>query len=139
MSQRVGPRLFERLETALSGSRRRSYALRTDDVFESIREHIREIFSVRQGAVEARPDYGLPDLAAIYGTQGDQAREVCRQLRHAIEQFEPRLQEPDVELRGSDNLQLLFKVSGWVEVDGDLQALEFNARLDERRRMVVQP
>ncbi|MEM6691781.1 MAG: type VI secretion system baseplate subunit TssE [Pseudomonadota bacterium] len=124
------PRLFERLETAQSGSRRRSYALRTDDVFESIQAHLMEIFSVRQGTVEARPDYGLPDFSGRFSTDEKQMRKVTREIEYVIEQFEPRLHSPEVTYLGTEHEVFAFRVTGQVAIDEGLQTIQLRTVMD---------
>lgn len=71
-----------------------------DRVLSSIQENLQNVFSSRQGMCATRTeDYGLPDVQNILA--GDKARmqELRAALQQCVEQFEPRLSSPRVELQ----------------------------------------
>lgn len=75
--------LFDRLT-------RREAGLRMDDE-ESIRLHLLRMLMTRQGAVQALPDYGLPDLNDLTLSRAEVVRQCCTAIESCIAKYEPRL------------------------------------------------
>jgi type VI secretion system protein len=75
--------LFDRLTHGEAGARM------DDD--ESIRLHLLRIFTIRQGAVQSLPDYGLSDLNDLTLSRAELIREGCAAVKKCIEKYEPRL------------------------------------------------
>lgn len=76
--------LFDRLTRGEAG-------LRMDED-ESIRLHLMRMLTTRQGAVQALPDYGLPDLNDLSLSRAEVIRQCCAAIEKCIAGYEPRLQ-----------------------------------------------
>lgn len=61
------------------------------DEDESIRLHLLRMLTTRQGAVQALPDYGLPDLNDLSLSRAEVIRQCCLAIEGCIEKYEPRL------------------------------------------------
>lgn len=61
------------------------------DEDESIRLHLLRMLTTRQGAVQALPDYGLPDLNDLSLSRAEVVRQCCLAIEKCIAKFEPRL------------------------------------------------
>jgi len=75
--------LFDRLTRGEAG-------LRMDED-ESIRLHLLRMLTTRQGAVQALPDYGLPDLNDLSLSRAEVIRQCCTAIEKCITGYEPRL------------------------------------------------
>lgn len=80
--------LFERLTQGEAGRR-----LSED---ESIRMHLIRLLTTRQGAVQALPDYGLPDLNDLTLSRSELITVSCSEVKRCIIQYEPRLTNVEV-------------------------------------------
>jgi type VI secretion system lysozyme-related protein len=63
---------------------------------ESIRFHLLRMLGTRQGAVQALPLYGLPDLNDLSRSKSEIITHACESIAENIEMYEPRLTEPRV-------------------------------------------
>ena len=63
---------------------------------ESIRFHLLRMLGTRQGAVQALPHYGLPDLNDLSRSKSEIITHACEAIAENIELYEPRLAEPRV-------------------------------------------
>lgn len=63
---------------------------------ESIRWNLLRILGTRQGAVQALPFYGLPDLNDLSRSRSEIINHACESIAENIEMYEPRLTEPRV-------------------------------------------
>lgn len=63
---------------------------------ESIRMNILRILGTRQGAAQALPNYGLPDLNDLTKSKSEIISHACDSIAENIELYEPRLTEPRV-------------------------------------------
>jgi type VI secretion system protein len=63
---------------------------------ESIRQNILRILGTRQGAAQALPNYGLPDLNDLTRSKSEIINHACEAIAENIELYEPRLIEPRV-------------------------------------------
>ena len=80
--------LFERLTQGEKGK-----ALSED---ESIRMHLVRLLTTRQGAVQALPEYGLPDLNDLTLSRGELITHSCAEVKRCIDMYEPRLEDVEV-------------------------------------------
>lgn len=76
--------LFDRLTRGEAGARM------DDD--ESIRLHLLRMLTARQGAVQALPDYGLPDINDLTLSRAELLKETSKAIQECVEKYEPRLQ-----------------------------------------------
>lgn len=80
--------LFERLTLGA-----RANAVSED---ESIRMHLVRLLTTRQGAVQALPDYGLPDLNDLTLSRSELITQSAAEVQRCIAIYEPRLADVDV-------------------------------------------
>jgi type VI secretion system protein len=91
------------------------------DEDESIRRHLRRLLTTRQGAVQALPDYGLPDLNDLTLSRSELTQTCCRAIEYCIMRYEPRLTLPVVQpLPGSEKapFTMIFSIAA-SKVEGD--------------------
>ncbi|CAN1523843.1 COG3518 Predicted component of the type VI protein secretion system [Rhabdaerophilaceae bacterium] len=107
-------------------------------VTESIVDNIRRIFNTRQGAVETRPDYGMPDLNDVVSLFLEAVPAIETAVRDQIEKFEPRLRNIDVafEAHPDDPMALGFVVTATI-VGRDGEQIRFDTRLGDDRRLSI--
>ncbi|ALC17973.1 type VI secretion system needle hub protein TssE [Desulfuromonas soudanensis] len=65
----------------------------------SIRDHIERLLSARRRTLVHLPDYGLPDMDAIYEALPYSIDSLVAEVRKCIERFEPRLSRSQVSYR----------------------------------------
>ena len=63
---------------------------------ESIRMHLVRLLTTRQGAVQALPDYGLPDLNDLTLSRSELITQSAAEVQRCIAMYEPRLAEAQV-------------------------------------------
>ena len=108
--------LFDRLTRGEDG-------LRMDDD-ESIRRHLLRMLTTRQGAVQALPDYGLPDLNDLSLSRAEVVRQCCRAIEECVAKYEPRLVNASVRQAHLDDGQ--FAMGFHIEaVRQDAQGRQF--------------
>jgi type VI secretion system protein len=129
--------LFERLDTAGSLSAVVDNFSATL-VTESVVDNIRRIFNTRQGAVETRPDYGMPDLNDVVSLYLEAVPAIEQAVREQIEKFEPRLRNVEVsfEAQPDDPMALGFVVTALI-VGRDDERIRFDTRLGDDRRISI--
>ncbi|WP_305042636.1 type VI secretion system baseplate subunit TssE [Geoalkalibacter sp.] len=87
------PALFDILTASAAGSR--------NDLAGSVRDHLLRLFNARRGSLVHLPDYGLPDIGAIYENLPYSVADLAQQVRQLIETFEPRLSAVRVRQLGA--------------------------------------
>jgi type VI secretion system protein len=113
--------------------------VRTERVIESVLDHLRKMFNVRQGSVLTVPVYGMPDFNDIVFQFPDAILEIQRAIRTSIEQFEPRLRRvrvrhtPDEE----DPLNLRFEIRAELVLEDEHTPVWFETSLDTSGRASV--
>ena len=117
-------RLFERL---LSGTTQHNLARTTQPITESIRMHVTQLLSTRQGAALIRPDLGLPDLNVSHMTHHDAILHVKREVERVITRYESRLTNIQVHYLGDVHspLHLYFDIQGDVILNGQITPISF--------------
>lgn len=80
--------LFERLTLDVQG-----FAMDED---ESIRNNLSRVLGTRQGAVQALPDYGLPDINDLTLSRSELQSMLCSAIERLVSNYEPRLRNPQV-------------------------------------------
>ena len=63
---------------------------------ESIRHNLSRVLGTRQGAVQALPDYGLPDLNDLTLSRSELQNMLSSAIERLIIHYEPRLRNPQV-------------------------------------------
>lgn len=106
---------------------------------ESVIGHLRQLLNVRQGSVEALPDYGMPDFNDVIRAHSDHITVLQRTIRDMIAAFEPRLTGVRVvHLRNEDDpLDLRFKVTARLVMDGKDTAVEIETLVGDGGRVDV--
>ncbi|MDD9179291.1 type VI secretion system baseplate subunit TssE [Aliivibrio finisterrensis] len=117
-------RLFERL---LTGTTQYNQASTTHAITESIRAHVAQLLSTRQGAALIRPDLGLPDLNMSHMTPHDAILHVKREVERVITCYESRLSNIQVRYLGDIHspLHLYFDIQGDVILNGQIVPISF--------------
>ena len=102
----MGGSLFDRLTRGEAGGRM--------DEDESIRHHLLRMLTTRQGAVQALPDYGLPDLNDLSLSRAEVTRRCCVAIEQCIAAYEPRLQNVRVGYMHAedDRFAMCFRIEG---------------------------
>lgn len=86
---------------------------------DSVLSHLQRILNTRQGNVPIAGDYGVPDFLDFLQTYPDSVIEIERNIRNAIDKYEPRLSGttvtyiPDEE----DGLTLRFQIIACLTVE----------------------
>ncbi len=82
--------------------------------------HLQRILNTRQGNVPIADDYGVPDFLDFLQTYPESVHEIERNIRNAIDKYEPRLSGasvtyvPDEE----DALTLRFQIIASLTMEG---------------------
>jgi type VI secretion system protein len=117
--------LFDRLTRGEPGRRM------DDD--ESIRLHLLRMLTTRQGAAQALPDYGLPDLNDLSLSRAEVALQCCAAIEMCISQYEPRLAGAKVRYASLDDglFAMGFHIEAMrVEADGRLIPWSWSVVMD---------
>ena len=117
-------RLFERL---LTGITRNNAVVKPSDITVSIRSHVSQLLSTRQGDALICPDLGLPDLNMSHMTPHDAIIHVKREVERVIKCYENRLTNIKVNYLGDiySPLHLYFDVQGDVILNGQSVPISF--------------
>lgn len=117
-------RLFERL---LTGTTQHNIVATSLDITESIRSHVSQLLSTRQGNALICPDLGLPDLNMSHMTPHDAIIHVKREVERVITSYETRISNIKVNYLGDIHspLHLYFDVQGDVILNGQCTPISF--------------
>lgn len=74
-----------------------------DTQLKSVRSHLERLLNTRQGGLTHLPDYGLPDISAIYQELPDSASVLTGAIKACIEKYEPRLKNVVVQPQTSNS------------------------------------
>lgn len=103
---------------------------------EAVRDHLSLLLNTRQGTVGHLPDYGIPDLSAVY--KGLVSLKMLGQaLKDTIGSYEPRLQRVTVKLQETDFpvSHATFLISGEViEEEGNAVKVRFQTKIADSGR-----
>jgi type VI secretion system protein len=115
----------------LTTSRNRSVDV--GKVSESIIEHLRNMFNVRQGSVMTLADYGMPDFNDMAADFPNALKAVRTVIRDSIRKYEPRLSRVSVtHVVDEDHpLELLFRVKAEVQLDGENVPVVFETKVGD--------
>ena len=102
---------------------------------ESIRHNLSRVLGTRQGAVQALPDYGLPDLNDLTLSRSELQSMLSSAIERQIILYEPRLRDPQVAslpMREDSPFTLLFSIQAEkVRHDGRLEPWTWTVSVDE--------
>jgi type VI secretion system protein len=117
-------RLFERL---LTGATQHNLVSTSFDITESIRSHVAQLLSTRQGDALICPDLGLPDLNMSHMTPHDAIIHVKREVKRVIHHYEKRITNIKVNYLGDIHspLHLYFDVQGDITLNGKCVPISF--------------
>ncbi|WP_044874331.1 type VI secretion system baseplate subunit TssE [Pseudomonas sp. LFM046] len=92
------PPLFERL----AAQAEEAPAFDREALAESVRQELARLLNTRRARAESgRPltilDYGIGDWSALQARRGDDRRQLVREIRAAVQHFEPRLHLTEVD------------------------------------------
>ncbi len=92
-------------------------------VIDSVLRHLRRILNTKQGNVLIAEDYGVPDFSDFLNTLPDSIREIEKNIRAAIQKYEPRLTGVRVNFipQEDDPLSLRFQITARLAMDAKTQ------------------
>ncbi len=89
----------------------------------SVQRHLDRLFNARRGSLAHQPDYGLPDLGAIYENLPYSVEALARTVQNLIETYEPRLSQ--VRVRQSapveSDRRIKLEISGSLAGQGEVR------------------
>jgi type VI secretion system protein len=87
---------------------------------DSVLSHLQRILNTRQGNVPIAADYGVPDFLDFLQTYPDSVHEIERNIRNAIDKYEPRLTGASVTYvqDEDDTLTLRFQIIACLTMEG---------------------
>lgn len=87
---------------------------------DSVLAHLQRILNTRQGNVPIAGDYGVPDFLDFLQTYPDSVIEIERNIKNAIDKYEPRLSGASVTyvFDEDDALTLRFQIIASLIVEG---------------------
>ena len=102
---------------------------------ESIRRNLSRVLGTRQGAVQALPDYGLPDLNDLTLSRSELQTMLSSAITRLIERYEPRLRNPRVAslpMNDAAPFTLRFAIQAEkIRRDGRLEPWAWTVSVDE--------
>ena len=119
--------LFEKLVLGRQGAEM--------DEDESIRCNLSRVLGARQGAVQALPDYGLPDINDLTLSRSELQSMLSSAIEQLVVRYEPRLRNPRVmslPMREESPFTLLFSIQAErIRRDGRLEPWTWTISVDE--------
>lgn len=87
---------------------------------DSVLAHLQRILNTRQGNVPIADDYGVPDFLDFLQTYPESVHEIERNIKNAIDTYEPRLSGASVTyvFDQDDALTLRFQIVASLTVEG---------------------
>lgn len=112
-------RLLERLRSAERDPLRRGGDNQRRCI-DSVLSHLQRILNTRQGNVPIAADYGIPDFLDFLQTYPDSVHEIERNIKSAIDKYEPRLSGTTVTYfqDEDDALTLRFQIIACLTMEG---------------------
>lgn len=104
------------------------------NLYEAIRDHLVVLLNTRRGALRHLPDYGLPDLSAIYKGYPDSLHYLGAEIKRTIERYEPRLIQVKVELESSATsyFEANYSITGYLrDSDGRRSTVTFRTLISQ--------
>jgi type VI secretion system protein len=101
-------------------------------VIESIQRHLTHLFNTRRGHCLIRPDdYGMIDLADLGTDLSRAASTIEEEIKHIIDEFEPRLKVVEVKYLGASEFPILrFRITAWLVLSYEDEEVLFNTELE---------
>lgn len=87
------------------------------DLKASVKGNLSRLFGTRQGTIEHIPDYGLPDISAVYRDDSDTVEDFRGKIELAVSTYELRLKNVKVveDKDNHKNFRLTFIVKAFLE------------------------
>jgi type VI secretion system protein len=104
---------------------------------EAVRDHLSLLLNTRQGTVGHLPDYGIPDLTAVYNGLPASLKMLSQAIKDTIGNYEPRLKRVTVKLQETDFpvSHATFLISGEViEEEGNAVKVRFQTKIADSGR-----
>lgn len=76
----------------------------------SIQDHLVRLFNARQGVLPHLPDYGLPDLTAVYQQMPYSINDLVDSVKKTVEKYEPRLKRIKVAVMPVDDTDFVIRL-----------------------------
>jgi type VI secretion system protein len=89
------------------------------------------LLNTRQGAVQALPDYGLPDVSSFFSEYPASLAELRGVVERLVKKYEPRLLNARVRLIESDTREFRasFLITGEIEVDDATTRVQYRTTI----------
>jgi type VI secretion system protein len=115
----------------LTRIKRRSQGLGDPSESAAIAEHLRALLNTRQGNSGLDSAYGLPDFTDLMHMFPRGIAAMCDGIARAVERFEPRLQNVEVEAstRDVDNLIMHFVIRAEIARSG--ASIRFDSSMNQ--------
>lgn len=130
--------LLTRIERAADPTNVERHTWRAEDLAGAVVRHLRQMLSTRQGSSLTCPDYGIPDVTHYMHDIIEAQAIMQRAIKHTVQNYEPRLKNPQVRLIRSEipgQLGMLFELSGHIILaDGRRRAVRIGANVNELGR-----
>lgn len=81
-----------------------------DALQKSIQDHLVRLFNARQGVLPHLPDYGLPDLTAVYQEMPYSISDLVGAVKKTVEKYEPRLRRVRIIPLPADESDFVIKL-----------------------------
>ncbi len=84
---------------------------------QSVMSNLNRLFNTRQGSIMHLPDYGLPDVSAVYHDTPFAIDGLRQAVKEVVQKYEPRLQKVYVEHQSTDDqdMRLTFLITGELD------------------------
>lgn len=131
--------LLAKLERAADPTNVERHTWRAEDTAGAVVRHLRQMLATRQGSSLTCPDYGIPDITHYMHDLTEATAVMQRAVKQAVQQYEPRLKNPQVRLvRGeaAGQVGVVFELSGHIVLsDGRRQPVRIGTAVNERGRV----
>ncbi|EGB6348764.1 type VI secretion system baseplate subunit TssE [Salmonella enterica] len=124
--------LFDRLDEA-TGLRSPSFGVQA--VRDSIKRNLNNVLNTRPGSCQSAPEMGISDPGSEEQARGSFQDAQTEKIKACIEHYEPRIDQVDVTMSEQDEnspLDLCFRITAFVDIEGLKDVLEFNVHLSSQ-------
>jgi type VI secretion system protein len=100
-------------------------------VGDPVRSHLALLLNTRQGAVQALPDYGLPDVSSFFSEYPASLAELRAVVERLVKKYEPRLLNARVRLIESDTREFRasFLITGEIEAEDETTRVQYRTTI----------
>jgi len=111
--------LFDVLKGSFIGGKSIGSATDKEARLLSVIQNLTHLFNSRKGSVKHLPDYGLPDLGALYRGMPESIDDLRRSVQETVEKYEPRLDRVRVKPQPSESNEMHLSLVLIAELDGE--------------------